>query len=158
MISMSADVILIGCVSKKEERAKPAKDLYNSPLFVRRRAYAERASRPWFVLSALHGLVAPETVLEPYNRTLREMLEAERIAWGKGVVEQLEAKLGSLQGMVFELHAGEDYARSLEAFLRSRGASVARPVRGLTIGRQLQWYDRVLAGRQLDSSRSHGDV
>ena len=146
MISMSADVILIGCVSKKEERAKPAKDLYNSPLFVRRRAYAERASRPWFVLSALHGLVAPDTVLEPYDRTLKDMPKAERFAWGKRVVEQLEARFGSLRGVDFDLHAGEDYARPLEMFLRSRGASVARPLRGLTIGKQLQWYDRVLTG------------
>jgi len=147
VISMSADVILIGCVSQKGQEPKPAKDLYNSPLFTRRRGYAEGTDRPWFILSALHGLVAPDTILEPYDRTLMDMPRAARIAWGKGVVEQLEAKLGSLQGMVFELHAGEDYARSLEAFLRSRGASVARPVRGLTIGRQLQWYDRVLAGR-----------
>lgn len=146
MISMSTDVILIGCVSKKEQDPKPAKDLYNSPLFARRRVYAERAGKPWFILSALHGLVAPETVLKPYDRTLKEMPEVERLAWGKRVVEQLQTSLGSLRGIDFELHAGEDYARSLEAMLRSKGASVARPLRGLAIGKQLQWYDRVLTG------------
>src|SRR3972149_8299413 len=115
---MSADVILIGCVSQKEQEPKPAKDLYNSPLFTRRRGYAEGTDRPWFILSALHGLVAPDTVLEPYARTLKDMPKAERRAWCKRVVEQLEARFGSLRGVDFELHAGEDYARSLEAFLR----------------------------------------
>ncbi len=43
----------------------PAKDLYVSALFDKERAYAERTGIPWFILSAQHGLVAPDEVLEP---------------------------------------------------------------------------------------------
>lgn len=146
LISVSPNAILVGCVSQKQPNPKPAKDLYSSPLFIRRRVYAERTGKPWFILSALHGLVDPDTILEPYDRTLKTMSAAKRLAWSRKVVEQLEGRFGSLQGFCFELHAGEDYARTLEAFLRSREASVVRPLRGLAIGKQLQWYDRTLAG------------
>ena len=62
--------VLLGCVSQKRDSPAPAKDLYRSQLWRRRRAYAEASGRPWMILSALHGLVDPEALLE-----LRETLE-----------------------------------------------------------------------------------
>jgi hypothetical protein len=56
-----ASILLIGCVKKKADTARPARELYTSPLFTRRRAYAEAAGVPWFILSSQWGLVAPRT-------------------------------------------------------------------------------------------------
>lgn len=64
---MSATALLLGCVATKRASRAPAKDLYCSPLWVRRRSYAESSCRPWFILSALHGLVEPDRPLDPYN-------------------------------------------------------------------------------------------
>src|SRR5690606_20391996 len=58
--STPSDVILIGCAKRKHPAAAPARDLYASPLFRKGRAYAEHAEVPWFILSAKHGLVAPD--------------------------------------------------------------------------------------------------
>lgn len=138
---MSKRVTLIGCVSKKASGA-PARDLYNSELFRRRRAFAERSGRPWLILSALHGVVDPDTVLDPYDVTLKRMPKAARREWGRRVVSQLESRFGSLNGAEFEIHAGDEYVTAIATPLGERGASIVRPLQGLRIGEQLQWYDR----------------
>ena len=46
------DLILVGCVATKANRALPARDLYISELFNRRRHYAEKSGVPWVILSA----------------------------------------------------------------------------------------------------------
>jgi hypothetical protein len=127
-------------VKQKLDRRATAKELYRSPLWRRRREYAERSRRPWFVLSALHGLVAPDELIDPYNVALRDFSPDERARWGERVAADLERRVGSLEGGLFEVHAGEVYRRALEAPLRSRGASFVVPLAGLGIGQQLAWY------------------
>ena len=121
----------------------PARELYISPLWRARRAYAEQSEALWFVLSALHGLVAPEDPLAPYELALNKLPARERGAWAADVVSALESRLGPLEGRAFELHAGGSYRRALEPQLRAHGAAVASPtaqIRG--IGAQLAWYRR----------------
>lgn len=62
--------ILIPCGNAKLAHAAPARDLYTGSLFRLARRFAE-ARGPWWILSAKHGLVHPDTVLEPYNVTLQ---------------------------------------------------------------------------------------
>jgi hypothetical protein len=54
---------------KLEHEATP-KDLNVSPLSPRTRCYFHGTCASLFVLSAEHGLVHPEDVLDPYERTL----------------------------------------------------------------------------------------
>ena len=63
-------VVLLGCVKLKLEHRAPAKDLYVSPLWNRRRAYAEAAGCPWLILSAKYGLLDPEQLVAPYDVAL----------------------------------------------------------------------------------------
>ena len=56
-----ADVILIGCVRAKKAVASAACELSASPLFEGRRRYAAGSGRPWHILSAKSGLLAPVT-------------------------------------------------------------------------------------------------
>jgi len=79
------DLILVGCVSAKLEHAAPAKDLYVSPLFARRRRYAEASGRPWFIYSALYGLLAPDDRIEPYDVSLKDASPSQRRAMGERV-------------------------------------------------------------------------
>ena len=132
---------LIGCVKKKLDHAAPAADLYVSPLFGGRRAYVERTCERWLVLSALHGVVRPEADLEPYDVTLNDASQSERRSWAAKVLRQLDAELGSFEGLTFEIHAGANYADfGLIQGLRERGAAVERPAAGLSMGRQLAFY------------------
>src|SRR3546814_2942975 len=63
-------VFLVACVAAKLDRPAPARDLYASPWFQKARAYVERQGGAWFILSAKHGLIAPETVIARYDETL----------------------------------------------------------------------------------------
>ncbi len=133
-------VVLVGCVKTKLDRSAPAQDLYTSPLFLKQRAYAESTGAPWFVLSAEHGLVRPETVLEPYERRLSAQPRDYRRAWGIRVVGQLTETIGPLDGKVVHLHAGSAYTDAIRDLLRSEGAEVEEPLRGLSLGKRLSWY------------------
>ncbi len=61
------EVIIIGCVSRKRSGSAKAKDLYVSPMFEKRRRYAESSGKPWFIFSAEHGIIDPELVIAPYD-------------------------------------------------------------------------------------------
>jgi hypothetical protein len=145
--------VLVGCVSRKERSARPARDLYRTELFRRRRAYAEASARPWYIVSALHGLLKPEQVVDPYDVRLSDLTWEERHALAAKVAEDLAREVGPLAGCVFEVHAGEEYARMIAIGLRPHGVAITAPLRGLRIGEQLAWYGEH-AGTSIDSSSS----
>lgn len=142
----NAVAVLVGCVKSKEGVPMPAKDIYISALFRRRRTYAESSGRPWFILSSLYGLVEPDDVIEPYEFVITSMTAAERIVWGGQVVNDLKVRFGPLEGKVFEVHAGANYIKAFRRQLESEGASIAAPLRHLRQGEQLQWYDQHTSG------------
>jgi hypothetical protein len=61
----------------------PARDLYLSPLFERRRRYAESSGQPWCILSGEHGLLDPGSIIEPYDVYLAGQSADYRQAWGE---------------------------------------------------------------------------
>lgn len=134
------DIVLISCSKRKLDHAAPARQLYSSPYFNFMRDYAEGRKHPWFILSAKHGLVSPETPLEPYDEYLPKKKVEERRRWGARVAEQLEKELGSLSGKVVEIHAGKAYVRAVESSLKERGVNLTEPLKGLGMGYRLAWY------------------
>jgi hypothetical protein len=136
----AADLLLVGCVELKLDQPAPARDLYISPLFRKERDYAERSGLPWFVLSAEYGLVAPDTVIAPYNLHLAKTSRAYRREWGNRVLIQLREAVGPLSGKVLEIHAAAVYVAAIRGLLNAEGATVVDPLKGLTFGRRLSWY------------------
>lgn len=136
----SADVVLVGCVKSKLSHAAPAKDLYISPLFRKERAYAETAGERWFILSAEHGLVAPDEILQPYELRLSTTPARYRRDWGDKVVQQLQDVAGPLRGKTIEAHAGSAYIDPIRAGVIRAGAHLVEPLAGLTLGQRLAWY------------------
>jgi hypothetical protein len=145
--------VLVGCVKTKRTTPAPAMDLYTSPIFMRRRAYAERLGVPWYVVSAEHGLLRPDTVVAPYDRALATQSSDYRSAWGAWVAARLRLEIGRLAGAVVEVHAGDAYVRALAPALASSGICVNTPLADLRLGQQLAWYDR-----QLAVPRSHSEA
>lgn len=133
-------VLLVGCVKRKLERRAAAKDLYTSPLWAGRRAYAEASGNPWLILSAMHGVIEPEVPLDPYDLALTDLTASGRQAWGERVVHALERRFSALAGTTFEIHAGHPYRRAIEPAILARGAQLRVPLRGLPLGAQLAWY------------------
>ncbi len=140
LIHRDARVLLLGCVSQKGPAAVAARDLYVSTLFRLRRAYAETLGFPWFILSAKHGLVRPDEIVEPYDVRLSDLSAADRRGWGDRVFLQLQAAVAPLLGRVFEFHAGSHYVEAVKPHLEKVGAAVVWPLQGLRLGEQLHWY------------------
>nr|WP_092613634.1 DUF6884 domain-containing protein [Raineyella antarctica] len=136
------DLVLVGCVKSKLPLPAPAKDLYISALFRKEREYAEHLGVLWFILSAEHGLVAPDTILEPYDRQLSKTSRDYRLAWGRQVIVDLNRVAGDLQGRTIEIHAGSAYADAIRDGLLAAGADVVEPLAGLPMGSRLAWYGK----------------
>jgi hypothetical protein len=137
-------VILISCVRKKLQYKARAEDLYTSPLFRLNLAFA-RSLRPdkIFILSAKHGLVDLEQELEPYEQTLNTMSAHEIKNWSERVKEQMKGEINSENDEVVFL-AGEKYRKYLLPLFRK----VCIPLKGLSIGKQLQYLKNKLGTRR----------
>ena len=131
-------VFLVSCVGKKEKSPHRAAELYISDWFLKARKLVEASTCPWFILSAEHGLLAPDEVIEPYDQTLNKMPSGERRAWAEKVKQQMDDKLPAADEIV--VFAGEKYREHLMSYLEER-FSVTVPMEGLGIGKQLQWLD-----------------
>jgi hypothetical protein len=147
MQTNDSTVYLVSCVSQKRQQACAARDLYVSDWFCKARQYAEASGCPWYILSAEHGLVLPDQVIAPYERTLKTMRVADRHAWAVRVFHQLAETVQALAHVVFL--AGERYREFLTGPLTKCGVAVSVPMEGLRIGEQLSWlaqHTRLPAG------------
>ena len=138
---MTRRIGLVGCVKQKGSRPAPARELYESTLFVGRRRYVERTCDEWWILSAQHGLVHPDDRLEPYDLALKAMARPQRREWSGRVLAAIDDRIGLQPGDVVEMHAGAEYRDfGLADGLRRRGVEIANPTTGLGIGQQLAFY------------------
>lgn len=66
------DLVVISCGGKKLPHRAPAAHLYTGGYFTacRDAARSLRAVHGWRILSALHGLLDPRTVIEPYDKRM----------------------------------------------------------------------------------------
>lgn len=142
---MGRKIALVSCVSSKLSEAAPATKLYTSALFTKASTYARQVADGWYILSAKHGLLHPETVVEPYDKTLNKMPAAERRSWARGVVQQLRDVLRPGDRVVFL--AGKRYRENLVGAIREMGCTVEIPMEGLGIGKQLRWLNQHLEDR-----------
>ena len=98
------------------------------------------SGRPWFILSAEHGLVGPDEWLAPYERYLPDTPQSFRAAWGNWVVERLDLLVGGLAGRTVEIHAGSAYVEPIADHLLAKGCAVSLPLAGLSLGARQHWY------------------
>lgn len=110
------DAVLVGCVKTKARRPLPAGDLYRSPLFERRRAYAEASGASWYLLSSKWGLIEPDTVVAPYDLYLGDQPASYR------------ARVGCLRGRATRCADGSATGNHDRSTRRStRGGELCRP-------------------------------
>jgi hypothetical protein len=135
---------LVCCGKQKLTVPSPAKDLYQSTLFKKTRAYAEKEYDGWLILSALHHVVDPDAVLEPYDVTLKKNEAGE---WAKLTAEQLAGLIP--HGSIVDYFGGALYEPVVQ-HLKGYGYSVGRPLQGLQIGQRLQWLTQRERASMLD--------
>ncbi|OIQ10643.1 hypothetical protein MTCOM_05780 [Moorella thermoacetica] len=106
-------IALISCTSRKKAYKCPARQLYwESPRFRLAYAFAKLVANKIFILSAKHGLVPEDRVIEPYNETLIGKSARERREWGDMVLSQL-SKVSDVDHDDFIVLAGEVYHENL---------------------------------------------
>lgn len=146
-MSTAREVVLVGCSGPKLDHAAPARELYTGALFRKSVAYAEARGLEWIVLSALHGVVLADQLLDPYEKTLKSASRCAREEWGQKVQAELKRLF---PGARFVFLAGQDYATAISGLERTRGANgrvvdrcnpldAVEPLRGMGIGEKLAW-------------------
>ena len=139
---MPETIALVSCVKQKQQRPAPARNLYTSPLFDKMRAYAKRSADRWFILSAKYGLLHPDTIIEPYEQTLKTAGAVAKQQWAIRVHGQM-AEAGLLQpGVVFLWLAGRDYQCDLARLLTRY--EQRDPMAGMRFGPRLKWLNQQL--------------
>jgi len=117
--------------------------MYQSDWFLKASAYARHHADRWYILSAKYGLLAPETVIEPYDKTLAMgMSTTERENWSEEVYRDLLRVTTSDDKLV--ILAGQKYRDHLIPWLQAQAYTVEVPMAGLKIGEQLAWLKRQL--------------
>ena len=137
LLDLVGALALVSCVSQKLSEPAPARLLYRSEWFTKVRALIETRKADWFILSALYGLVAPDSRIAPYEKTLNTAGVAERRAWAEKVRQQMSPHLIGRRRIV--IFAGQRYREFLVPALLRDGYEVDVPMANLRIGEQLAW-------------------
>ena len=137
-------IVLISCASKKLDHKAKAQDLYISPLFKKNLQYTHSLKPDKiFILSAKYGLLRLDDLVEPYNKTLNEMSVDETKKWADSVLKQLK-KVADLEKDEFIFLAGNNYRKFLVPHIKNYQV----PLKGLGIGKQLQWLTKKIKNEQ----------
>jgi hypothetical protein len=135
-------VVLVACVAGKKNKPAPAKDLYDSDLFHKSMAYANKLTdeNDIYILSAKHKLLPISKVIAPYDMTLKDFSSDEKQAWSEDVLNSLKQRY-DLNKTKFVFLAGEAYKKYLEPEL----PHTESPLKGLRIGQQKQRLGKLIS-------------
>lgn len=103
--------IVTACGNKKESIALPAWKLYKSPRI--KAVYNRKEQHDMYILSAEHGLLPAEKVIEPYNRIMDEkrcdelIPELKEVVKNYDVIVYFKAGARSLYGKCLEQACSE---------------------------------------------------
>jgi hypothetical protein len=133
--------LIAGC-GKQLTYPAAAKDLYYSQHFQACRRYAEEQDSRWYILSPLHQVINPETIIKPYDKSPYSLSHQERILWARQVAESL-IQIASLE-IEFVFLTGKLYRQEVTPILQAKGYETKVPMQHLAIGQQLAWIKKEL--------------
>ena len=136
--------IIIGCGRRKKKSASQARTLYVSERFRTCRAVAETLSAPYLILSALHGLIAPDTTLDPYDLDLGTLSEESKRVWANSALNYLDR---TNDGAPITLLAAGAYAEPIMACnaIRTEPLPISAPLAEIETRHHKDWLDQALA-------------
>ncbi|MBD2613906.1 hypothetical protein H6G94_21960 [Nostoc punctiforme FACHB-252] len=133
--------LVAGC-GKQLPYSAAAKDLYCSQHFQACRRYVEEKESRWYILSPLHQVLNPETIIKPYDKSPYSLSHQERILWAEQVAENL-IQVASLE-IEFVFLTGKLYRQEVTPILQAKGYETKVPMQHLAIGQQLAWIKKEL--------------
>lgn len=126
-------LVLVGCGKAKRRSASPARLLYNSSLSAAHWEIAGRYGAPVRILSALHHVLDPERITEPYDKTMDDMTDGERREWDEEVAAWVRDNVQA--GSQIIVLAGKDYLRWTRLL---DGYEVLNPLARMPLGDRLK--------------------
>lgn len=152
-----APLIVVGCGRKKLPIAAPARNLYISDRFRKSMALMCDLAAPFVILSAKHGVVEPDRVLEPYDLDVSALSDADQRSWAEQAIDQLAHHA---KGRTVSVLAIGAYARPLLEANRARpqALEIVFPWLELEAPDRLVWLHeaRRMAARIADLDRFYG--
>lgn len=141
-----ANIVLLSCTKSKLNKSSQAQDLYSaSPTFKKTLEYG-KSLKPdkMYILSAKHYLVPLTKVLEPYDKTLKEMSKEEKEAWGEKVISQIKSKGINLEKDHFIFLTGTEYMKPLLQYIPEK--NIETPMEGKRMGERMKWLNQQIKG------------
>lgn len=134
-----AKIVLLSCTKSKLDKPSQAQDLYSvSPMFRKTLEYGKSLQPDkMFILSAKHHLVPLTKVLEPYDKTLKEMSSEEKKMWADEVIKQIKNQDLNLEKDQFIFLTGSEYMKPLISYI----TNTESPMDGKRMGERLQWLN-----------------
>lgn len=117
---------LVGCGQSKADEPREAQHLYTSSYFTVKSEAAQELGDDWRILSAQHGVVMPETELEPYDTSINDLEDQELDSFREQIRRELHRWVGGYcrdvaddGSAVVELRIllGQDYHRKIQPVL-----------------------------------------
>src|ERR1700754_2774641 len=115
----------VSCSKTKASRPMPAAALYTSPLFRKSLLAALDDAKKTYILSAKHGVLSCDDVIEPYDVTLKTLSRVARKAWGEAVGAQLRQIVD--RKTVASMYCGEEYIAPIRDVLTNSGTTIVEP-------------------------------
>lgn len=150
-------IFLLGAGTSQATAPSAARDLYTGELFWHCRTYAEKlGADKVYILSAVHGLLALDQLVEPYKKTLKPknrlrnpdlqaMTLVEINTWVEKVHGQLSL-IADLEKDIFVILGGKMYAELLRPIL----THIEQPLKGLQYDLAVVFLQEKI--RELDKS------
>lgn len=136
------DIYLISCSAQKKDYACAACELYDSALFEKSLSFARKQTEDKYIkiLSAEYGLVDLDQVIEPYDKTLKDMPAEERMAWAESVYEAILDGF-NVDKDRFVFLAGNAYTE----YLMPKFTYNKDLLEGMRIGERMEYLDKFCA-------------
>ena len=135
-------IVLLMCGKNKHTEKAKVQDLYTSLRFQRSMKYASTLTdySYIFLLSAKHKLIDLDTEIYPYNYSLYEMTEQEKIKWSENVMHLLNSVSNTAEDKYIFL-TDEDYSKNLLSYLVNQEL----PLNGISVEKHIDFFSEKLA-------------
>lgn len=127
-------VIAVMCGQRKVNYACCAEELYCGSLFKAAKGWAKRHAIEWFIVSAKHGLLLPQTIVAPYDVKLGKGANAlnkqQQSQWAEQTRKLIEERYGKRRIVCL---CSKEYESAFS------GLNCYFPLQRMGIGKRIKW-------------------
>ena len=124
---------ILSCTSKKFDGEMEARLLYaKSNFFKKCKLFCQKNNYNYVIISALYGLIEPKTIIQNYDKALKNKKDIKKIQ--NDVIEKLQLLLPNYDKII--VLCGQKY---IETFKPLINKNFQFPMKGMSIGHRLQW-------------------